>query len=162
MKEAVSNVFCTFETTSFYIKKMCFNRFVFYFLFCFVFSFSSFAKTMELKKMSDAPETIFLKSDTLFVVLTELPFDSIIHTNRTDKEIRKERLVAAIAAFPFPFGFMGAHRVMLGTSPWIPVIYVATFGGCFGLLPLIDFFVITFSKDIEPYENNPHVFMWVK
>lgn len=65
-------------------------------------------------------------------------------------------------AFPFPFGFMGAHRVMLGCKPWVPVVYVATFGGCFGLLPMIDFIAIICSKDIEQYENNPHVFMWLK
>jgi hypothetical protein len=75
---------------------------------------------------------------------------------------RKKKIVSALFALPFPCGFMGAHRVMLGTSPWIPVVYVATFGGCFGLLPLIDFCFITFSKDISPYENNPHVFMWIK
>ncbi len=74
----------------------------------------------------------------------------------------KKKLISSIFAFPFPFGFMGAHRVMLGTKPWVPVFYVATCGGCFGLLPLIDFFAITLSKDIAPYENNPHIFMWMK
>ncbi|HSH65290.1 MAG TPA: NINE protein, partial [Bacteroidia bacterium] len=78
------------------------------------------------------------------------------------KQNRKKKIVCALFALPFPCGFVGAHRVMLGTNPWIPVIYVATFGGCFGLLPLIDFCFITFSKDITPFENNPHVFMWVK
>ncbi len=75
---------------------------------------------------------------------------------------KRKKLVCALFAFPFPCGFVGAHRVMLGTSPWVPVVYVATFGGCFGLLPLIDFCFITFSKDITPFENNPHVFMWAK
>jgi TM2 domain-containing membrane protein YozV len=76
--------------------------------------------------------------------------------------LKQKKWVSALFAFPFPFGFMGAHRVMLGTKPWVPVVYVATFGGCFGLLPLIDFLVITFSKDITQYENNPNIFMWVK
>jgi TM2 domain-containing membrane protein YozV len=75
---------------------------------------------------------------------------------------RKKRIVCALFALPFPCGFVGAHRVMLGTKPWVPIVYVATFGGCFGLLPLIDFCFITFSKDLTPYENNPHVFMWAK
>jgi hypothetical protein len=57
---------------------------------------------------------------------------------------------------------MGAHRVILGTKPWVPVVYVVTFGGCFGVIPLIDFFVITFSKDISKYEDNPAIFMWLK
>ena len=74
---------------------------------------------------------------------------------------RRQRIVSALFAFPFPFGFMGAHRIMLGSKPWIPVVYVATFGGCFGLLPMIDFCAIVFSKDIKQYENNPHIFMWL-
>lgn len=74
---------------------------------------------------------------------------------------RRQKIVSALFAFPFPFGFLGAHRIMLGTKPWIPVVYVATFGGCFGLLPMIDFCTIVFSKDIRQYENNPHIFMWL-
>lgn len=94
--------------------------------------------------------------------------DSIISKAETTvkdtsaKELRKKKIIYSLLSLPFPCGFVGAHRVMLGTNPWVPVVYVATFGGCFGLLPLIDFCFITFSKDITPYENNPHVFMWVK
>ena len=95
----------------------------------------------------------------------------LLEFNETEKEIQilvpkdetaKKKFISALFAFPFPFGFMGAHRVMLGTKPWVPVVYVATFGGCFGVLPLIDFFVIAFSKDITQYENNPNIFMWLK
>jgi TM2 domain-containing membrane protein YozV len=75
---------------------------------------------------------------------------------------KKKKLISAMLAFPFPFGFMGAHRVMLGCKPWVPVVYMATFGGCFGLLPMIDFCAILLSKDITQFENNPHVFMWMK
>jgi TM2 domain-containing membrane protein YozV len=77
-------------------------------------------------------------------------------------EAKRKKLLSAALAFPFPFGFMGAHRVMLGCKPWVPVVYVATFGGCFGLIPLIDFIVILNSKDLSEFENNPKVFMWLK
>lgn len=89
--------------------------------------------------------------------------DSTFHKKSASaKALRKKKIISALCAFPFPLGFVGAHRVMLGTKPWVPIVYVATFGGCFGLLPLIDFCVIVFSKDIEQYENNPNIFMWVK
>lgn len=102
-------------------------------------------------------DTIYLVSDL------EAQFNSYSDSlHSSTKELRKKKIVAALTAFPFPLGFMGAHRVILGTKPWVPVVYVATFGGVFGLLPLIDFCVIVFSKDIEQYENSPHVFMWVK
>jgi TM2 domain-containing membrane protein YozV len=83
------------------------------------------------------------------------------HFPKMDEE-RRKKLISAALAFPFPLGFMGAHRVMLGCKPWIPVVYVATFGGCFGLIPLIDFIAILHSKDISEFENNPNVFMWLK
>ena len=116
------------------------------------------AKTIEMK---DSIEVIRV-SDSIISQMNFSEKDSLHPKKDLVKENRKKKIVSAVFAFPFPFGFMGAHRVMLGTSPWVPIVYVATFGGCFGVLPLIDFFVITFSKDIEQYENNPHIFMWVK
>lgn len=101
-------------------------------------------------------------ADTIYMRAEQSEIDSLPEKKNGLKENKRKKLVAAITAFPFPFGFVGAHRVMLGTSPWVPVVYTATFGGCFGLIPLIDFFVIAFSKDISAYENNPHIFMWVK
>ena len=100
---------------------------------------------------------VLVDGDTLTV--SQSPFSSSL---KAEDDQKKKKLVCALFAFPFPFGFVGAHRVMLGTKPWIPVVYVATFGGCFGVLPLIDFCVITFSKNAEQYENNPKLFMWMK
>lgn len=122
----------------------------------FVFS----AKSENIKGI--ATDTILI-SDSAFVVLnTEISGLSLEKQTLVKDTLLRKKAVSALFAFPFPFGFMGAHRVMLGTKPWVPVVYVATFGGCFGLLPMIDFFVIVFSKDIEQYENNPNIFMWVK
>ncbi len=122
------------------------------------FSFNASSTTISLIKIDSV---LLIPADTLIINSDSVQF---ITTNliKTDANQDKKRFVSALFAFPFPFGFMGAHRVMLGTKPWIPVVYVATFGGCFGLLPLIDFCVITFSKNLEQYENNPRLFMWVK
>ncbi len=78
------------------------------------------------------------------------------------KSPRHRKLIAAILAFPFPFGIVGLHRIYLGTAPHVPVVYIGTLGGGFGLIPLIDFFAILFVKDIDQYMNNKQVFMWVK
>lgn len=111
---------------------------------------------------ANSPVSLVFKNDTLLISIpqTEVPLFNEKQLILKDTTVQK-KLVSALFAFPFPFGFMGAHRVMLGTKPWVPVVYVATLGGCFGLLPLIDFFVITFSKDISKYENNPSIFMWI-
>jgi TM2 domain-containing membrane protein YozV len=104
-----------------------------------------------------------LKSSSTNPISLQLNQKEVIVTSTppTDEQKKKKR-ISALFAFPFPFGFVGAHRVMLGTKPWIPLVYVATFGGCFGLLPLIDFCVILKTKDITKYENNPNLFMWIK
>lgn len=74
---------------------------------------------------------------------------------------KKHRLVAALLAFPL--GVFGLHRMYLHTSPLVPVVYIATFGGLFGVLPFIDFVLILLNKDIHlTYTSNPHLFMWQK
>jgi TM2 domain-containing membrane protein YozV len=84
------------------------------------------------------------------------------NTTISSTEIDKKRFVAAVLAFPLPFGFLGLHRIYLGSAPYIPVVYLLTLGGGFGLLPLIDFLEIVFSSDEEfkEFQNNPKIFMW--
>lgn len=56
-------------------------------------------------------------------------------------------------------GPFGAHRLYLGTTPKVAIIYGVTFGG-FGILALLDLGHLLFSKDLQPYRNNDRVFMW--
>ena len=78
-----------------------------------------------------------------------------------DKHKNTKKITAAILAFPLPFGIVGLHRIYLGCAPYVLVVYIATFGGAFGLLPLIDFCVILRDKTTEAFNNNKKVFMWV-
>ena len=73
------------------------------------------------------------------------------------------KIIAAILAFPV-LGIVGLHRIYLGTKPYVPVVYIATLGGCAGILPLVDFIaIIAANKEtFETYKNNPRVFMWAK
>lgn len=74
---------------------------------------------------------------------------------------RKHKLIAALLAFPL--GVFGLHRMYLGTSTITPLLYMATFGGLFGVLPFIDFVLIVMSKDVNAtYAHNKHTFMWSK
>jgi TM2 domain-containing membrane protein YozV len=71
-----------------------------------------------------------------------------------------QRLVASILAITL--GPFGGHRIYFGTKPIVPIIYVATLGGGFFILPLIDLGHILFTKDLSVYENHSGVFMWRK
>ncbi|MBS1634993.1 MAG: TM2 domain-containing protein [Bacteroidetes bacterium] len=78
------------------------------------------------------------------------------------KQRLNKKITAAVLAFPFPFGIVGLHRIYMGTKPYVPVVYIATAGGVFGILPFIDFCVLMFDKDFDRYKDNGKVFMWVK
>jgi TM2 domain-containing membrane protein YozV len=77
------------------------------------------------------------------------------------KQKKNKRIIASVLAFPFPFGMVGLHRIYLGCAPYVPVVYIATVGGVFFILPMVDFCVLLANKDLEKYCNNKNVFMWV-
>ncbi len=68
-----------------------------------------------------------------------------------------QRLVGSgLALLLGPFG---AHRIYLGTTPKVAVIYGLTFGG-FGVLSLIDLGHLLFSRDLDQFRYNDRVIMW--
>ncbi len=71
---------------------------------------------------------------------------------------KRSKLIAV--AMAILTGPIGGHRLYLGTQPHVPLVYAFTLGGGMGLLPLIDIFVILFSKDLNQLHNNPQVIMW--
>ncbi len=79
-----------------------------------------------------------------------------------NKTKKGEKATAAVLAFPLPFGVLGLHRIYLGTKPYVPIVYIGSVGGCFGILPFIDFTMILLDKDLEKFKSNNKVFMWVK
>lgn len=121
----------------------------------------------------ERPSMIFLLSaqgDTLAAascVVDSAAFVAQDGPNPVIKKFKKrqrlnKRITAAVLAFPFPFGIVGLHRIYLGTMPYVPVAYVASLGGVFGILPFIDFCAITFDgKNFEHYRDNGQVFMWL-
>ena len=118
----------------------------------------SFAKNNVIIEIKLPGDTIKIDSTKIILLTDSLSENSSVSEND------KKRVIAALLAFPVPFGFLGLHRIYLGTDPWVPVVYIVTFGGGFGLVPLIDFFEIVFSSDEEfkSYEHNSKIFMWMK
>jgi TM2 domain-containing membrane protein YozV len=91
-----------------------------------------------------------------FEELRPSPLFKIFHF----KQNKNKKLTAALLAFPLPFGIVGLHRIYLGCTPYVPVVYIASFGGVLGLIPLIDFCFILLDKKTEKYIDNKKVFMW--
>jgi len=104
-------------------------------------------------------ETIDLNNEAIISTDHKRPHPILLAFRK--KREKDKKVVAAILAFPFPFGLVGLHRIYLGCPPYVPVIYIATAGGVLGILPFIDFCVLLLDKDIDRYINNKKIFMWV-
>ena len=127
---------------------------VFYFMISALFAKSKLVTIYYL----DSASTIIYSEK---VSLNEKKPNPIFQLFKKKQRLNK-RITAAVLAFPFPFGIVGLHRIYLGTKPHVPVVYIASLGGVFGLLPFIDFCAITFGKNFDQYRDNGNVFMWVK
>lgn len=100
---------------------------------------------------------VFWGSDIKAVeTLTEKPLPIKKWKIELGKKENKKIVATSLAVALGPFG---AHRLYLGTEPKVPIVYTLTLGG-FMILPLVDIGHILFTKNISPYENNPHIIMW--
>ena len=130
------------------------------FITCFFFKLQLFSHTSFITiSYIDSTHTVI---EVEQVAADTLKKSSSIFKLFHHKKQNNKRIIAAVLAFPFPFGMVGLHRIFLGTKPYVPVSYIASLGGVFGVLPLIDFFTIIFHKNYEQLENNGKVFMWIK
>jgi len=126
---------------------------------CVLLSFNTIAKTETATiYYLDSTETIISFEN---ITIQDKKPNPIFQLFRKKQKLNK-KITAAVLAFPFPFGMVGLHRIYLGTKPYVPVAYIATLGGVFGILPLIDFFAITCDKNFDQYRDNGKVFMWIK
>lgn len=68
-------------------------------------------------------------------------------------------------ALTFLLGGLGIHRHYMGTSRWMWAAYFFTFGGIFGIVPLVDLIVevvaLVDGTGLGQYYNNPKFFMWM-
>lgn len=70
--------------------------------------------------------------------------------------------IASFLLCTFLGGF-GVHRHYMGTRPWMWAIYTFTFGGIFGVIPLIDWVMLIVGivdDDISQYCGNTKFIMW--
>lgn len=90
------------------------------------------------------------------IELNNLQDSSVV--NKTS--IKKKKFIAVTLAVTL--GVFGVHRLYLGTSTKVPIIYTLTLGGGFGVLVVSDIIAIIATKDINKYSQNTKVFMWAE
>jgi TM2 domain-containing membrane protein YozV len=111
------------------------------------------------------------KVDAMFTNATELSITTdMVANNNFDSSMtmvsnssNKGKIVAAWVVDWFLGGF-GIHRYILGTKANMFVIYTFTVCGIFGIVPLVDWFVLLINGIIqdngEKYIDNKKFFMW--
>ena len=90
-----------------------------------------------------------------FPAASAVPSNGVLSTSHNNP-------VGAFLLCTFLGGF-GIHRHYLGTSKGMWAVYTFTFGGIFGVVPLIDWVMLIVGlvdDDVTPYLNNSKFFMW--
>lgn len=98
-------------------------------------------------------ENVLEASETVALSTANLNFDqNVLKTNAGDNKI-----VALV--LDYFVGWIGIHRLYLGGKPGLIFTYFITCGGIFGIVPLVDFFVIAFG-DFDSYIGNDKFIVW--
>lgn len=107
---------------------------------------------------SELTQASTIKKDSLASLDTEIFQAADVQMEiQENGEVKFKRGKAII--FTVLTGFLGGHRIYMGTHQRTPIIYSVTFGG-FGILPIIDLLHLIFKKDISVYENKSQIIMW--
>ena len=71
--------------------------------------------------------------------------------------------VVALVVDWIGLGFIGIHRLILGTKPINCLWYFLTFGGIFGVIPLVDgvLLIVDLIQGSASYLDNPAFIMWI-
>lgn len=123
-------------------------------------SLNSFAGNYRLDQskinamMSDAQEVVAIS------VFDLSSFNSIPGNDAVLTE--KDPTVAFVLSLVV--GYLGIHRLYLGTEPVTFIVYLITGGGC-GIITLIDTIMLLMvliddEKSLTPYIDNPEILMW--
>lgn len=122
-----------------------------------VFLLGIFIMSVCMLRASSYQADIIALQDTLDAIQTEQAFQIADNTNFKPKHRKLKAVLLAIF-----LGHFGVHRIYLGTSPNVPVVYSLTLGGGLGLLPLIDIIAILKSENLDEFKDSKRVFMWQK
>tara|TARA_R110002050_G_scaffold149463_1_gene276011 strand:- start:40399 stop:40839 length:441 start_codon:yes stop_codon:yes gene_type:complete len=99
-------------------------------------------------------------SENDLLILDESEIISLLENTSTEQHFRRKKIIAVSLAVTL--GVFGVHRLYLGTSTKVPIIYTLTLGGGFGVLVVSDIIAIIATPNLESYSPNSKVFMWAK
>ena len=101
--------------------------------------------------------------DALFTeAVVEAPAEMMTPMVSLGGDAATTNLIALVVDY-VGLGLIGIHRLILGTEPINCLWYFLTFGGIFGIIPLVDgiMLIIDLIQGGATYLDNPAFIMWL-
>lgn len=75
----------------------------------------------------------------------------------------ENKTIVAFVLDTVGLGAFGIHRLILGTKAINVLLYIITFGGIFGIIPLVDWIMLLLDiiEGSASYIGNPSFIMWL-
>lgn len=105
------------------------------------------------------------KIDASFAAATEMSILSVIEAGNLQlpNQVLDDKDPAMAFILATVLGYLGIHRLYLGTEPIVVILYIITGGGC-GVITLVDWIMLLMvlidERDLGPYIDNPNFIMW--
>ena len=105
------------------------------------------------------------KIDASFDSATEVSIVSAFNLNALQGtgQVLDEKDPAMAFVLATVLGYLGIHRLYLGTEPVVVILYIVTLGGC-GIVTMVDWIMLLMvlldEKDLGSYIDNPNFIMW--
>lgn len=105
------------------------------------------------------------KIDACFESASEMSMASVFQLSALpgSNQVLNEKDPVVAFALATVFGYLGIHRLYLGTEPIVFILYIITAGGC-GVVALVDWIILLMvlldERDLAPYIDNPSFIMW--
>ncbi len=102
-----------------------------------------------------------LISESFSILHSQFSIDSVQFETQFSQS-RKDPIIAWLISFPV--GFLGLHRVYLGTDVKTVLLYIVTAGGFLGIVPMVDWILLLKgiqTGDISKYVGNRKFLMWL-
>jgi TM2 domain-containing membrane protein YozV len=127
-------------------------------------SVAMFARVDNYRVNNDAVDALFenateITSPVMGDLTTDLP-DGFNNTMNFTSGSKDPIIAFVICWF---VGYLGVHRLYLGTETIIFIAYFCTGGGC-GIVVTVDWIMLligVINDDIDQYIDNPKFFMWM-
>ena len=122
--------------------------------------FFTFANNYSLN-VSEVDQTISQAQEVSYQNFN-LSHEIAVSTLNTNEQAGVKNATTAFVLSIF-VGYLGVHRLYLGTTMTTFILYLLTGGGC-GILATVDDILLLIaliqSTPIDAYIDNPHLFMW--